>query len=835
MNLKVCSYKYVRICDELGVNARFNLLFQEVCALKSNSNYHLPISSPDILGGIKLGSGFSITTDGTLSVVFPPNTVLDVTTTGNGPASFNSGILNIPIEISNVPTITSLTSFTGGTKYLFVDSPQGGLFTSTTNTLTVDNGIIFPKTGGGYWVRQQNKSGGVNPIWFASLPACISSLSGPSTVVISDSYTLTSNLVIPSNVSLKINKGGSINVSIYTLTINGSFQAGRYAVFSGIGNVVFGSGAVDNQYPEWDGAYNDGTHATETTAAFTKQVKRGQPIELGIGTYLVTNISSYLNQPLIIKGQTQRQQSVIQTTADSNVGITIAGVYPVYQSILKDFSLIGTSANTGGIQLGDATNQSVVVYATIDNLQIINFTATGAYGISLNSIQEVDIHNCYIKNNYNGIYRPDLGYVTSTKISGKDSYCGFNLNRGLAIEGKLFDLHVKDVVFEGNFKEGIYYNYGNDASIILINDCYLEANCRGGIGSGLASITIIGGTTSTTRATPLIQRCQFHGNWQDIIRQTLYLDNVIGGEVSNCIGVGVEMTTTATVKCHFRDNSGTSSYFVNWKNFYSNLIGDITAEDTDIDGKRFIIGNRRFATPLTDKIYYNPSVSLTGDTQALCTVGYVDNTFGSKVNGAGTGTIDFFPKWNNSSTLVNSHALFEKTATGYIGINTTNPQTQLHVYGTFRLDIGSFLSYDSNGYGGGSLYSSYGYANGDTFIRPGNATVSTVFSPNGGVTIGGQTFDSPINGLVVKGNVGIGTTIAPTNKLEVIGNTVLTGDVTANKYITNVSTFWSSGVGSPEGVLTAPIGSMYTRTDGGTNTTLYIKENGAGNTGWIAK
>lgn len=44
-----------------------------------------------------------------------------------------------------------------------------------------------------------------------------------------------------------------------------------------------------------------------------------------------------------------------------------------------------------------------------------------------------------------------------------------------------------------------------------------------------------------------------------------------------------------------------------------------------------------------------------------------------------------------------------------------------------------------------------------------------------------------------------------------------------------------SGTGTPEGILTAAVGSLYTRTDGGTNTTLYIKETGIGNTGWIAK
>ena len=46
---------------------------------------------------------------------------------------------------------------------------------------------------------------------------------------------------------------------------------------------------------------------------------------------------------------------------------------------------------------------------------------------------------------------------------------------------------------------------------------------------------------------------------------------------------------------------------------------------------------------------------------------------------------------------------------------------------------------------------------------------------------------------------------------------------------------WTSGTGSPEGVVTAIVGALYSRTDGGAGTTLYVKESGTGNTGWVAK
>ncbi|MEJ2070464.1 MAG: hypothetical protein P8X58_08675, partial [Syntrophobacterales bacterium] len=47
--------------------------------------------------------------------------------------------------------------------------------------------------------------------------------------------------------------------------------------------------------------------------------------------------------------------------------------------------------------------------------------------------------------------------------------------------------------------------------------------------------------------------------------------------------------------------------------------------------------------------------------------------------------------------------------------------------------------------------------------------------------------------------------------------------------------FLVRGSGSPEDVISAPVGSLFLRSDGSANTTLYIKESGSGNTGWVAK
>ena len=46
---------------------------------------------------------------------------------------------------------------------------------------------------------------------------------------------------------------------------------------------------------------------------------------------------------------------------------------------------------------------------------------------------------------------------------------------------------------------------------------------------------------------------------------------------------------------------------------------------------------------------------------------------------------------------------------------------------------------------------------------------------------------------------------------------------------------WITGTGSPEGVVAAPVGALYTDNAGSSGTTLYVKETGTDSNGWIAK
>lgn len=83
----------------------------------------------------------------------------------------------------------------------------------------------------------------------------------------------------------------------------------------------------------------------------------------------------------------------------------------------------------------------------------------------------------------------------------------------------------------------------------------------------------------------------------------------------------------------------------------------------------------------------------------------------------------------------------------------------------------------------------------------------------------------PITLDKVNNRIGVNQT-SPTEALDVVGNANVSGAL----IVAGVSIY--SGVGSPEGVVTAPVGSIYMRSDGSAGTTLYTKNTGTGDTGW---
>lgn len=75
------------------------------------------------------------------------------------------------------------------------------------------------------------------------------------------------------------------------------------------------------------------------------------------------------------------------------------------------------------------------------------------------------------------------------------------------------------------------------------------------------------------------------------------------------------------------------------------------------------------------------------------------------------------------------------------------------------------------------------------------------------------------------------------NRLAGNHGPVQVNDELAATTVTAGTSKWSSGQGSPEGVVAGKVGDLYTRTDGGAGTTLYVKESIAqgATKGWTGK
>ena len=108
-------------------------------------------------------------------------------------------------------------------------------------------------------------------------------------------------------------------------------------------------------------------------------------------------------------------------------------------------------------------------------------------------------------------------------------------------------------------------------------------------------------------------------------------------------------------------------------------------------------------------------------------------------------------------------------------------------------------------------------------VRDASGTVSAANK----LTVGRAGADT-ING----GIVGIDITV-PCGYLRLVSNGVSAWTATGDLALGRPGI--RSGLGTPLGVVVAPVGTLYTRLDGGAGTTLYVKESGIDATGWVAK
>lgn len=128
-------------------------------------------------------------------------------------------------------------------------------------------------------------SGSINLDQYSTFASALTSIgSTKTTLVINTAATVSTNTVIPSTLSIVVESPGIFNFTGgSSLTINGSFRAGIYQVFSGSGFPIFGSSSVTEVYPQWWGGVPD--TAADMSSYINVAINTGKKVYISPGTW----------------------------------------------------------------------------------------------------------------------------------------------------------------------------------------------------------------------------------------------------------------------------------------------------------------------------------------------------------------------------------------------------------------------------------------------------------------------------------------------------------------------------------------------------------------------
>ena len=324
------------------------------------------------------------------------------------------------------------------------------------------------------------------------------------------------------------------------------------------------------------GAVGDGV--ADDTAAIQAAIQTNRRVYLPAGTYLVSTLEHHgVNAGYLYMYGDGIGKTILKGTVAPNVLINVGTTWVGIENVvLKDFTILGNSTNLGGIRLGDGVNY--VSACSITNVTVSGFTGTGAYAIGLSTVQQCEIHNCYLQYNYIGVNRLSGGYVTSLTISGKAGGIVRNDYRGVNLEYPVQNIRISDIVLELNGHEAVYSSANNN--VVTIDNCYIESNA---IPAGQGQIYVSGGAT-----VDLFAAVNMYDNWfSDVLANastyTLKVGNVYCSTVTNNTGLlrmgGVSTTSNSIV--HFAQNNVQGPNSLNVKALYDALPGKITYKDHD--------------------------------------------------------------------------------------------------------------------------------------------------------------------------------------------------------------------------------------------------------------
>lgn len=258
--------------------------------------------------------------------------------------------------------------------------------------------------------------------------------------IIAAPITLTASIAI--NVPIQIPPCGGFTPGGNTLTINQSFEAGLYQVFtSGVNQITFGLHSTQQIYPEWFGATGDGV--TDDTNALQGAINAGAtyyiPIKFkGAKVYQTSGLTISDRSTLICDNYWNTGSRIRGTAANPLLTFPVGGTYIKLKGLILDGANLSTSL----------IEQNLSSYSEIEDC------------IFLNSTIGLDHSGGGIVNNFLRCKWTGTMATCAVKISGISNHllfesCRFQISAGAATHDILTDtswegdmLIVRNCTFE---------------------------------------------------------------------------------------------------------------------------------------------------------------------------------------------------------------------------------------------------------------------------------------------------------------------------------------------------------------------------------------------------
>jgi hypothetical protein len=216
-------------------------------------------------------------------------------------------------------------------------------------------------------------------------------------------YKIKSGLKFPKDTALEFHNGAKLAPARgVTIEIEGSVQAGLWRIFAGEGQVHLGPGAAAQVYPQWWGAWNDGTHTPETTAAMQAALDSGHKVFVPPGTYLCRALNVHV-RGTVLQGA-NRETSVLKYDSIHGSFVTLSEPFMK----VADLAVLGSAPNSAATSVG--VHLSGGSRSKLENVRIGGF----AYGVQVSKLGGNNIDHCYIyQNRRAGIYLSDGAHGVS--------------------------------------------------------------------------------------------------------------------------------------------------------------------------------------------------------------------------------------------------------------------------------------------------------------------------------------------------------------------------------------------------------------------------------------